>query len=117
MPKIKDIHERLVKNPVEYNELSLLVAKRVLAFAIAFYFTSFLFTVGGFSFGPFSLSILSQISFHAYSLLILVVAWFLYSLLEYGLAVYAPNRHVLKYGVGVFLILFVGIALFAHFTI
>ena len=104
MPKIKDIHERLTKNPAEYNELSLLVAKRVLAFVIAFYFTSFLFTVGGFSFGPFSLSILAQITFHAYSMLILVVAWFLYSLTEYSIAIYAPEKQMLKYIVLVVLI-------------
>lgn len=104
MSKIKDIHERLIKNPKEYNELSFLVAKRVLAFTIAFYFTSFLFTVGGFSFGPFSLSILAHITFHAYSLLVVVVAWFLYSLAEYTIAVYVPEKQMLKYIVLVLLI-------------
>ncbi len=50
MGKIKDIHERLIKNPAEFTEIRLLVAKRTLAFFIAFYFVSLLFTIGGFSF-------------------------------------------------------------------
>jgi hypothetical protein len=45
MPKIKDIRDRLGKDPIEYTEIRLLIAKRTLAFFIAFYYVSFLFTV------------------------------------------------------------------------
>lgn len=117
MAKIKDIHERLLKNPKEYSELSFLVSKRILAFAMAFYFTSFLFTVGGYSFGPFSLSILAQVTFHAYSLLIVVVAWFLYSLVEYSVAIYLPEKNILKYIALILILLIFGVALLAHFTV
>lgn len=45
MSKIKEIHDRLLKNSTEYTEIRLLIAKRTLAFFIAFYFTSLLFTI------------------------------------------------------------------------
>ena len=40
MSKIKDINERLKKTPSEFSEIRLLVAKRTLAFFMAFYFLS-----------------------------------------------------------------------------
>ncbi len=46
MSKIKEISDRLLKNPNEYTEIRLLIAKRTLGFFMAFYFLSFLFTIG-----------------------------------------------------------------------
>lgn len=45
MVKIKDIRERLMKNPEEYLEIKLTIAKRTLAFFFFLYYTAFLFTV------------------------------------------------------------------------
>lgn len=46
MVKIKDIHERLIKNPGEYLEIKLVVAKRTLAFFLLAYYMTLLFTIG-----------------------------------------------------------------------
>ena len=43
--KIKDISERLHKDPNEYNGIAFLVARRVFIIITALYFTSFLATV------------------------------------------------------------------------
>ena len=45
MSKIKDIYERIHKNPSEYTDMRFLVAKRVFITIAAMYFASFLFTV------------------------------------------------------------------------
>lgn len=73
MPKIKDIIERLHKTPLEYSDIRFLSAKRTLAFFLAFYFTAFLFLIGGFSFLFVSLPVLSQLVYHIYSILIIVI--------------------------------------------
>ena len=73
MPKIKEIQERLIKNADEYREIRLLTAKRTLSFFIMIYFTSFLFTIGGFSIGPLSLGVLAAITYHSFSILIIVI--------------------------------------------
>lgn len=93
MSKIKDINERLKKTPSEFSEIRLLVAKRTLAFFIAFHFLSLLFTIGGFSFGPFLLSTLAQINFHAYSLLVIVIGWFIYELSVYASQIYFDGKN------------------------
>jgi hypothetical protein len=92
MSKIKEIRDRLLKNPAEYTEIRLLIAKRTLAFFIAFYFSAFLFAIGGFSFGPISLKVLSQISFHAYTTLIIMLGWFFYEFVVYSVHIYADNH-------------------------
>jgi sterol desaturase/sphingolipid hydroxylase (fatty acid hydroxylase superfamily) len=92
MSKIKEIHERLLKNPAEYTEIRLLIAKRTVAFFIMLYFTLFLFTIGGFSFGPVSLEMLSEITFHAYTILTIVVGWFLYEFSVYAVHVYLDDH-------------------------
>jgi hypothetical protein len=91
MPKIKEIRDRLLKNPAEYTEIRLLIAKRTLAFFIAFYFTAFLFAIGGFSFGPISLSVLSAIVYHAYTILVIVLGWFFYEFSVYSVHIYADE--------------------------
>jgi hypothetical protein len=114
MPKIKEIRDRLLKNPVEYTEIRLLVAKRTLAFFIAFYFSAFLFTIGGFSFGPISLPILASITYHAYTILIIMLAWFFYEFSVYGVHVYADDHRwliILSLGLSVVFALF---SLFVH---
>lgn len=95
MSKIKDINERLKKNPSEFSEIRLLVAKRTLAFFMAFYFVSLLFAIGGFSFGPFFISTLAQITFHAYSLLVIVIGWFLYEVAVYADQIYFNGKKLL----------------------
>ena len=92
MPKIKEIHDRLLKTPAEYTEIRLLIAKRTLAFFIMFYFTAFLFTIGGFSFGPISLTALSSITFHAYTVLVIMIGWFFYEFSVYMVHVYADDH-------------------------
>ena len=42
MPKIKDIHARLTKNPGEYSGFSFLVAERVFLIVTTLYFLTFL---------------------------------------------------------------------------
>ena len=101
MLKIKDIRERLIKNPSEYLEIQLLVAKRTLAFSLLLYYVALLFTIGGFSFsflGIFvSLQFLSALTFHLYSVLAIVIAWFIFSLVEYIQNIYYPNKIWMKY--------------------
>lgn len=46
MPKIKDIRERIQKNPTEYLEMKLIVAKRALALFFLLYYGALLFTIG-----------------------------------------------------------------------
>jgi hypothetical protein len=115
MPKIKDIHDRLLKNPVEYTEIRLTVAKRVLGFFMAFYYLSFLFTMGGFSFGPFSLTVLSQITFHAYTILVIIIAWFFYEFIVYVVHLYFPERQIFIIGGLVMAVIFTLLALYTHF--
>ncbi len=117
MPKIKEIRDRLLKNPVEYTEIRLLIAKRTLAFFIAFYFTAFLFTIGGFSFGPISLPVLSSITYHAYTILTIVLAWFFYEFSVYSVHVYMDDRRWLIILSLVLSIIFVGFNLFVHIFI
>jgi hypothetical protein len=88
MSKIKEIHARLEKNPAEYTEIRLLIAKRTLWFFIALYFTLFLFTIGGFSFGPFSISVLADMTFHTHTVLIVMLGWFFYEFSVYGVHIY-----------------------------
>ncbi len=92
MSKIKDIIEKMQASGTGYNDLSLLVAKRVWLIVASLYYLAFLFTVGGFYFGPITLDQLSMVTFHLYSILVIVSAWFFYSLCEYGIAVYLPTH-------------------------
>jgi hypothetical protein len=115
MSKIKEIHDRLLKDPKEYSEIRLLVAKRSLAFFLALYYTVYLFTIGGFEFGPLHLSTLSQITYHTYTILVIMLAWFIYEFSVYTVHVYFDDKRWLII-IGLFLsIAFAGFALFTHF--
>lgn len=92
MPKIKDIIENMKLNGTEYHDLNLLVSKRVWLIVATLYYLSYLFTVWGFYFGPISLEYLSMITFHLYSVLVIATAWFFYSLSEYAVMVYFPQK-------------------------
>lgn len=116
MTKIKDIRDRLLKDPKEYTEIRLLVAKRTLAFFIALYYSAFLFTIGGFSFGPFDISTLSQITYHTYTILVIMMAWFLYELTVYAVHIYMDDKRWLIIVSLVFSLVFTSIALFSHFA-
>lgn len=117
MSKIKDIIEKMQSTPRDYHDLSLLVAKRVWLLIASLYYIAFLFTVGGFYFGPISLDQLSMITFHLYSILVIATAWFLYSLCEYGIMVYAPARSWMRW-IGLLVVIsFATFALLAHLHI
>ena len=92
MSKIKELIEKIKKNGTEYNDLSLLISKRVWLIVASLYYLSFLFTVGGFYFGPFTLDYLSMITFHLYSILVIATAWFSKAPCEYGVNIYMPER-------------------------
>jgi hypothetical protein len=114
MSKIKEIRDRLLKNPAEYTEIRLMIAKRTLAFFIALYFTSFLFTIGGFSFGPISLPLISAITYHAYTILVIMLGWFFYEFSVYSVHVYADDhRWIIILCLGISAIFVIG-NLFVH---
>lgn len=92
MSKIKDISDRLHQNPTEYTTIRFLIAKRTLGFCIMVYSLAFLFTIGGFSFGPFDIKSLSQLAFHTYSLLIISLSWFFYEFVVYFVHIYADDK-------------------------
>ncbi|MDD2694115.1 MAG: hypothetical protein PHY14_04250 [Candidatus Gracilibacteria bacterium] len=112
MVKIKDIRERLTKNPQEYLEIKLVIAKRTLAFFVLAYYMTLLFTIAGFSFSVFgffvSLEFLSNVSFHLYSVLVIVVSWFMFSLIEYFQNIYFPTKSWIKL-IGLIIALLFGI--------
>ena len=115
MTKIKDIRDRLFKDPNEYTEIRLLIAKRTLAFFIALYYTSLLFTIGGYSFFIFDIPTLSLITFHIYTVLVIMMAWFFYELVVYGVHVYADNQRWLIILALGFSTVFVGFSLYTQF--
>ena len=107
MPKIKDIIERLHKTPLEYSNIRFLSAKRTAAFFIAFYFTASPFLIGGFSFFFISLPILSQIVYHTYSVLIIVIGWFLYEFSVYISEIYTSGKKWPIFAGGILALIFV----------
>lgn len=74
--EIKEVFTRIKKTPSEYTDIRFAVAKRSFAFVASLYFLAYLFTVGGFYFGPFTLSDLSTATYHLYSLLVIATMWF-----------------------------------------
>lgn len=109
MSKIKEIQDRLLKNPEEYSSIRFLVSKQIFVINAALYFLVYLFTVGGFYFGPFTIDSLAIICYHLYSLVVISVAFFGYSLVEY----FTDNK-IVKIVSGVIFALFVSIALAVH---
>lgn len=107
MIKIKDIYERLRKDPKEYNELRFLVARRVFIIVVTAYFISLLFTIGGFYIGDIiTIPVLSTITYHLYSLLVIAMVWFGFSIAEYLAAVYLPTKPWTAYVAGSVFLLF-----------
>lgn len=92
MSKIKDILEKIRANGNEYHELHLLITKRVWLIIVTLYYTSYLFTVGGYYFSFMTIDNLAMITFHLFSVLVIATAWFFYSLCEYAVNIYMPNR-------------------------
>ena len=117
MIKIKDIHERVHKNPQEYNELRFLIARRIFIIIVAAYFTSLLFTIWGFyGWTIISIQTLSLITFHLYSLLIIVTVWFAFSVGEYFAAIYMPGKGWFAYIILAFFAVFWGAGLYVHLS-
>jgi hypothetical protein len=71
----------------------------------------------GFYFGPLTLDYLAMITFHLYSILVVATAWFIYSLCEYGINIYVPERKWLLIVAIIFCASFTIIALTAHLGI
>lgn len=117
MSKIKDIIEKMKANGTEYLDLRLLVAKRVWLIVASLYYLSFLFTVGGYYFGPISIEQLSMLTFNLFSVLVIATVWFFYSLCEYAINVYFPNRHWLILFPIIFGIIFTAGTLLIHLGI
>lgn len=109
MSKIKEIHERLVKNPEEYASIRFSVARQIFSINVALYFLVYLFTVGGFYFWPITLDHLAVFRYHLYTLLIISVVFFGYSLVEY-----LTDHKIAKIMALVFFSIFWGIALAGH---
>lgn len=116
MSKIKDIYERIHKNPSEYTDMRFIVARRVFITITAMYFTSFLFTVWGYYFSWLDLKTLSMITFHLYSFLVISVVWFGFSISEYFITIYYPKHNWVPYLVLCVLFLFWLLALFVHLS-
>lgn len=114
MSKIKEIQLRLQKNPIEYTSLRFLVAKQLFALSFTLYFLSYLFTVGGFYFWPFTLDTLAVIRYHLYSLLVVATVFFGYSLIEYLVSLYMPEKKILTLVALIIGILFWGAVLAIH---
>jgi len=100
--EIKDVFTRIKKTPKEYTTVRFAVAKRSFAFVVSLYFLAYLFTVGGFYFGPVTLTHLSAATYHLYSLLVIATMWFAYSLVEYIVYIYAPEKKWILIAMGVF---------------
>lgn len=92
MSKIKDILDKMKTQGTPYYDLNLLIAKRIWLIVATLFYLSYLFTVGGFYFGPFSIDMMSKITFHLYSVFVIATAWMIYSIGEYMVAVYAPTK-------------------------
>ncbi len=115
MAKIKDIYDRLKKDQKEYTELRFLIARRVFMVIVSMYFISLLFTIWGFYIGDIiNLSLLSTISFHLYSILVIAVVWFGFSIAEYFVAVYLPGKDIITYLSGFVFLIFGALALYVH---
>lgn len=117
MIKIKDIYDRLGKDQKEYTELRFLIARRVFMVVTVLYFVSLLFTIGGFYIGSMiTVPVLSTINFHLYSILVVAVVWFGFSVGEYFTTIYFPTKSWIAYAIGFLFLVFGGLALFVHLS-
>ncbi len=97
MPKIKDIHDRLVKDPGEYSALSFLIAERVFLIVTSLYFFTLLATVGGFYLSWLSTEMFSMMSYQLYSLMIVTMVWFAFAWTEHMVYIHAPERRWISF--------------------
>ena len=116
MQKIKEIYDRIHKNPSEYTNMRFLTAQRVFITIVAMYFISFLFTIGGYYFPWLDIKTLSMITFHLYSFLVIATVWFGFSIAEYFTVIYFPKHNWVPYFVFCLLFLFGLLALFVHLS-
>jgi hypothetical protein len=114
MSKIKEIHDRFAKDSKEYSVLKFLIARRMFTFVVALYFMTVLFTVGGFYLPGLTVTDLSALAYHLYSLVVIATVWFGFSWAEYIVAIYMPTQTWIKYAVLFFLTLFGGAGLYIH---
>jgi hypothetical protein len=99
MPKIKDISDRLVKDPGEYSALSFLVAERSFLIVTSLYFFTLLATVGGFYLSWISTATISMISYHLYSLMLIMMVWFGFAWSEHVVYIHAPGKRWISFAV------------------
>jgi len=116
MPKIKDIHNRLLKDPKEYSAIVLLVAERIFLTTTTLYFLSMLGTIGGFYLSWLSQETLSMLTYNLYSLLIVSVIFFGFSWTEHMVFIYAPEKRWISYIALVILLLIGLLALYVHIS-
>lgn len=109
MSKIKDIHDRLIKDPKEYSGFLFLVSQRIFIMTVTLYFLTFLGTIGGFYTSWISLSGMSMLAFHLYSLVIIAFVWYGFSWAEYLTYIYVPQKRWIATLVLVFLIIIGGL--------
>lgn len=114
MSKIKEIQSRLTQNSWEYSRIRFLIAKQIFVFVVTFYFLAYLFTVGGFYFGPISLDTLAKITYHSYSLLIIATAFFGFSIAEYAVSLHFGDKKFLLIIAGIFFAIFAIFGLSTH---
>jgi hypothetical protein len=97
MPKIKDISDRLVKDPGEYSALSFLVAERTFLIVTSLYFFTLLATVGGFYLPWISTETISMMSYHLYSLMLIAMVWFAFAWTEHVVYIHAPGKRWISF--------------------
>ncbi|MBP9780287.1 hypothetical protein KBD33_06775 [Candidatus Gracilibacteria bacterium] len=114
MQKIKEIYDRIHKNPSEYTNIRFLTAQRVFITIVALYFTSFLFTIGGYYFSWFDTKSLSMLTFHLYSIMVISTVWFGFSIAEYFTVIYLPKHNWIPYFALCLLFVFGLLALYVH---
>jgi len=114
MWKIKDIHDRLIKDPKEYSGFLFLVSQRIFISTVLIYFITFLGTIGGFYTSWLSLSHMSMLAFHAYSLMIIGFVWYGFSWAEYLVYIHAPEKRWIAFFVLFLLIIVGGLWLYVH---
>jgi hypothetical protein len=97
MPKIKDISDRLNKDSGEYSALSFLIAERAFLLVTTLYFLTLLATVGGFYLSWLSTTVISMISYHLYSLMIVTMVWFAFAWSEHVVYIHAPHQRWISF--------------------
>lgn len=115
MEKIKEILTRLRHNEQEYNTIRFSVAKRLFTLIASLYLLARLFTVGGFYFGGLTLTDLSLLTYHLYSLLVIATMFFGYAIIEYfAITSFPHKKYIILIPSLVILILIGSLALLSH---